>query len=683
MNRSAPDRPDELQRLALLRSYEILDTSPDPSFDRIARLAADLLSAPVSAISLVDEERQWFKARCGLSASETPREIALCAHTILSDEPLVVPDATADPRFRQNPLVTGEPHIRTYVGIPLLAVGGLPLGTLCVIYQDVRDVSAEQVSLLRQLAGLAADMLEMHRLKVVLQKEACASERLRADMQVNIDIMRSMSDITKTGGWLVDAATKKVTWTDETFRIHGLEPGDAPPLDGAIGAYTEECRPVISRCVQRGLESGESWDVELCLDAADGTKKWVRTLGKPGFGEDGSITKLYGAIQDITAEYRRREELESQRKEAEAANRAKDEFLAAISHEIRTPMNGVLGMLGLIRKDHLEPAQQERIEIAHQSAEALLALLNDVIEYAKIQSGPMAMASEPIDVRKLVRGACGLFFPTARKKGIVLEVFLAGRLPEFALGDAGRLRQVMTNLVSNAIKYTDEGGVFVEVDVSTKEGSEYLAFSVKDTGIGVPQSKRGSLFQRFAQIDTGLSRRYGGAGLGLAISKEIVTAMGGEIGMEPTDEGGSHFWFTVPLVEAGAEDAAEPGAVLPDKARCPKRILLVEDNEVNRMVVEAICVSAGHEVTIAEDGEAALRLFDPARFDVVLMDMQMPKMDGLETTRQLRARWPSSGTRIIALTANALEAHRTLCLEAGMDEFQTKPIRADDLLKIL
>ncbi len=682
MNFPAPVFASESRRLSSLRSFAILDTPADPSFDRMAGLAAKLLEAPISAVSLVDEDRQWFKARCGLDVPETPRSIAFCAHALGGRDPLIVEDAMRDRRFRDNPLVLGEPGIRAYVGVPLIASDGYALGTLCVIYREPKTVTPEQIAILEDLAASTTDLLEAHRLRISAARETKVLQRLRTELNMQLDLMSSMSEATMTGGWSVDVASGDLVWTDQTFRIHGLEPGRQPDVETAIEAYVEEDRDVIVEHVRRCMKDGTPFSAELRLRLPDGSEKWVRSIGHARAGEDGQIEKIYGACQDITEEREHRDELITQRREAEAANRAKDDFLAAMSHEIRTPMNGILGMLELIQMGDLCPLQRERVRVAYQSGEALLGLLNDIIDYAKIKAGSVELASEAIELRTVISTASGLLAPSAHDKGLSLEVKVADDLPDFVLGDALRVRQVITNFLSNAIKFTDEGAITVEASLVPSPDGPSVRIAITDTGMGISEAQQALLFQRFSQVDMSLSRRHAGAGLGLAISRELTHAMGGDIGVESEEGRGSTFWFSFPLKGADGASARggnhEPNTEIP-----PLRILLVEDNPVNQMVIEAMCRAGGHQVTTTADGLEAIEVFEPGRFDVILMDMQMPRMDGTEAARTIRARWPEDRTPIVALTANALNSHRDLCIEAGMDHFLSKPVKGATLADAL
>ena len=404
---------------------------------------------------------------------------------------------------------------------------------------------------------------------------------------------------------------------------------------------------------------------------------------------DGEVVGLVGVLHDVTAQKQAEETLILARDQAQAAARAKSEFLANMSHEIRTPMNGVVGMADVLAGSPLTPDQAECVRTIQTCADALLALISDVLDLSKIEADGVELESIRFEPRTLVREAVDVIRAQAQARGLALEVRVDGDVPQVAVGDLGRVRQVLLNLLSNACKFTSEGGVSVEVTAGSlapnRLGPFDLRFAVRDTGIGIAPAKRDQLFDAFTQADASTTREYGGTGLGLAISSRLVAMMGGRIEVDGAPGVGSTFAFGVraealPDRRRAAQSEPAPSAVEPGL-----RVLVAEDNAVNQRVVLRLLERLGAQAEVAENGADALDALHRAAgrsepFDVVLMDVQMPVLDGHQATRRLRAELPSEAQpRVIALTANAMTGDREACLDAGADDYLAKPVRRDSL----
>ncbi|MBF0277751.1 MAG: response regulator [SAR324 cluster bacterium] len=557
----APLPDNEEQRLAALNRYLILDTEAEQVFDDLTRLASKICETPIALISIVDRERQWFKSKVGLAATETPRDLAFCAHAILQTDAFVIEDACKDERFADNPFVTDAPHVRFYAGAPLIDADGFKLGTLCVIDHVARKLNEEQ-----------REALE------ILGRQTISQFQLRLQLQKNAETLEAL----------------KVT-----------------------------------------------------------------------------------------------------KQAADSANQAKTSFLANMSHEIRTPLNSIVGFSQVLMSDPAFSALsldfKNYLLNIKTAGENLSELINNILDLSKIEAGKLELFEENLNFKQLLQGIYHINKSGALEKQLNYSYEWDPALPEFIFSDRTKLNQILMNLVSNAIKFTPRGR---RVTLQAGKEQDQLIFRVIDEGIGISPDRQEVVFSAFEQADGSTTRQFGGTGLGLTISQKMAELMGGNIELNSQQytahiPGGSTFTLRLPLREAAEKTSGDLTIKIEDyQFSSDNLVLVVEDNPMNQQMVQAMFKNLGLEISIADSGHEAIRTVQQMNKngklpDLILMDMHMPGMDGLETTQTLRKDPAFSEIPIVALSAEAFTEQQRLAKESGIIDYLTKPLDLNKLLPIL
>jgi signal transduction histidine kinase len=554
----APIPKDDDERLAALKRYCVLDTAPEPAFDRLTQIARNILDVPTVLVSLVDENRQWFKARIGLDASETPRDVSFCGHAVYQKQLLIVPDARRDSRFADNPLVVDGPHVRFYVGAPLMTKSGFAIGTLCAIdYVPRQNPTASQLETLRSLADCVVDALELRRsLREVAEHEREVSEKSH--------LLETTMDAVGQGISAFDADLKLVARNAQFAELLDLPPEltrTGTPFESIVafvaarGGYGEGDPVDWISMRTSALRRGERQALEITR--ANGRITEVR--GFPVLG-GGRVT----TYTDITEQRQLADELRQRLAEREQIANLKNEFVSVVSHELRTPLTSISGALELLEAGAsgvLPTDAQEMVGVAYHNCERLIKLVNDILDIEKIESGRMTFDMEPCRLAPLLERAVCETTPYGENLKVHFEL-VERAADALALVDSDRFIQVVTNLLSNAAKFSPKGGT---VTVTLDRGEHGVRVSVADRGPGIPQEFQQRIFEKFAQADGADNRRLTGSGLGLAIVKNIVERLGGSVSFETAAGLGTTFHVDLPewyVTEAETESVhADPHPV--------------------------------------------------------------------------------------------------------------------------
>ncbi len=626
-------------------------------------------------MTLVDLHHQVFKANIGLTELDgSPREVAFCSHAISqSDDLFEIGDSTLDPRFMQNPLVTGAPNIRFYAGAALELSGGHKIGTLCVIDRRARDLDEAQRKALRALARAATLSLTGLALRKAADGQAEELTAMKEESRWRYESTPAMLHSIGPDGGIIAVSDR---WLQELGYDRDEVIGRA-----STDFLTEESKEIARQeGLPRLFNGGGSDGLEYQFVRKNGELIDVSLSATLERDRDGRPTRSLAVLKDITLQKQAIRDLAAARDAAERANRAKSRFLAGMSHELRTPLNGILGYARLLRLDgELNAAQASRVDAMLSAGNHLLDIITAVLDMSAIEADQIVLRPVGTDLQDLVSQCLDVVGSGAEAKSLTLSLSASRGLPSTITVDPIRLRQVLLNLLGNAVKFTEQGGVDVRLRPALK--AEAIRIEVADTGPGVPPDKRAKLFQEFSRIETDGSVGVEGAGLGLAISARLIKLMKGQVGYENNRGGGSVFWLELPVVSTSAISLPPERASASVPSQQSLRVLIVDDVEMNREIASSFLESAGHTVLCVNDGEAAVSAAASQDLDVILMDVRMPGIGGLEATRRIRSLPPQRGfVPIIGLTAQAFAEQIAECRAAGMNSHLGKPYHPDALL---
>ncbi|MDB5423850.1 MAG: sensor histidine kinase/response regulator [Phenylobacterium sp.] len=666
--------PDAIPTLQSLAIGPVALEALRPVIQRVSRLACAVFGAELADGLLFDGDRTWRAD--GGEHWRAPVDLL----TRRDRNVVWIPDLAGDARFAGDPALAG---LHGYAGMAIRLETGVQIGALSVFCATPLAYDARLAALLRDLAddvGEACDRARQARqaaegsadLAHTLKRLETSDQRLKLALQmaeIHVYDVDFCARTIETDGVPSDLHDPAMSFDDLT----GLQLTLMDPRDHAK----------VRAAYQHHFDTGAPCAYEFRANPTDGRETWVSAITKLTRDENGRVLRAIGAMQDITERKLAERSLLQAKEEAEGANRAKSHFLATMSHEIRTPLNGVLGMAQAMEADELNPTQRQRVQVIRESGETLLAILNDMLDLSKIEAGKLELEEVEFDLDEIARGARATFTVLAQKRGLACHLD-AGAARGVYRGDPARLRQALHHLISNALKFTEAG----EIRVTASYDGRELAMTVADTGIGMSPAVMAGLFSKFSQADTSTTRRFGGAGLGLALCKQLADLMGGSISATSQEGKGSTFVFRAPMARVGDARPRRPAESGPagETGRLALRVLAAEDNGVNQLVIRTLLQQIGIAPVIVENGELAVEAWKGGDWDLILMDVQMPVMDGPTAVRAIRALEAKTGRRrtpIIALTANVMRHQVAEYAACGMDGCVAKPIDATKLFEAL
>lgn len=681
------------------------------------RTTADVVDANVRTIGQVQREllRVAVALEHDLAADDLDlkrafvnqrmREVTLSYQikTLGTDELLAEARMLADRWFEEvEPSILrivagdGDPNLRSTAvdAVHEIELGFNDLGSQGEINRKLQAGSANESSVAilartRLLAvGLAATFVGFVVVLTVFvrglrrfdRQRAAANRRL---VELNHQLRRVSEVASRTGNLVVitDAAGR-IEWVNDAFELRtGYRLGEVEGRTPGELLQGPETDPQTVELMRGHVRAGRSFITEVTNYTRTGDPYRVRLDVRPVHDDEGALTGFVAVQTDVTEQHEAQAMLRRAKESAESVAEQKGQFLATMSHEIRTPLNAVIGLTDLLLDTDLDQRQREFVTTARNSGALLLDTINDILCFTAVESDRVELECTTLDLRRLVDGVAALLAPQVHDAGLRLDVHVADAVPTVVRGDELRVRQVLVNLVANAVKFTESGGIEIMVDAAPLgDGVHGIAISVSDTGIGIAPEVLPTLFDPFTQADASTTRRYGGTGLGLAITHRLVELMGGSIEVDSTVGAGSRFAVFVELPEADGMPEPLPAAsadTLPDRSL---RILVAEDDPVNRMVIEHMLARLGHDATIVSDGEQAVASAVESEYDVVLMDVQMPRLDGVHAMRRIRELLPTDRQPyVVALTANALDGDRERFIALGMDGYLSKPVQLASL----
>ncbi len=654
--KKCPVLENELERLMKLYHYDLLEVQAEKQFDDLTELTALLLGLPICQITLMDKDWQHFLSNVGTDMKGNHREMSFCQYTVVQNQILEIKDTTKDERFKTHPLVINAPNLRYYVGAPLIDDDGLILGTLCGYGLEVGELSQDQKEILEKLAKTIVRLIRYR--------------KINKDQEKYVNIFGLTQDllcvISKTGYFQMvnPSFTKLLGWSEDQL------------LTKPILAFVHDDDKDNVRKELSELQIGNQ---KLGFKCRLTTKSNKHIWFSWSYFSDVDSPVLVASGHDMTELLETQSSLEIAVNRAHKASKIKDEFLSNMNHEIRTPLSSIIGFTELLTQTDLDQNQKKYVENAEVASNHLMNIVNDALDIYKLEDGGLTLENGQVSIKGLMSKIKKLFEHKAESKGLTLEVSVHPEIPDLVSVDETRLIQILSNLVVNAVKFTDTGRIDVRLDLISKiEDKVKLKFEVEDTGIGIDADLVKTIFERFTKAQKSTSKLYGGTGLGLSISKYLVNLYNGELHVESQKHVGTKFWFEIELETIKESSTTKNKGVSHDLSGF--QILLAEDNEHLQLLCEIHIKRLGGEITTASSGKEAVEFLKSKEFGLVLMDIQMPVMDGITAAQVIRNEL-NLKVPIVGFSANADPKEKARCAEAGMNDFLSKPFSIEELIR--
>ena len=662
----------------------------DEKVDALLRFGLDLFGLEVGIVSqIVDDDYKVFRTVNNIDGLDAGMHfdlgITYCHYTINVKE-VVGFHHVGFSKIASHPCYEAQ-KLEAYLAAPIIT-GNTVFGTINFsAAKPVDRFESESYEFIELFAQWLGSELSRREVLEQLKSKASTLAKLESVGKIgswSINVENLETKTTKINNSIlekVDLNRNHVEWSDQTRRIHEAPEHHQPTFEEAFNFYTAgEHRNELMKAVESAIRQGKPWDLKAQITTMKGQRRWVVTKGEAEFVED-KCTRLFGTFQDVTDSEEASKKLQEAKLKAEQATKAKSDFLANMSHEIRTPMNGVLGTLQLLERSNLDSKSQKLISKANFSATSLLTIINDILDYSKIEANQLTLEKQPFSMCDVMEHVHSELSLEATEKQIALKSSISKDFVDGWKGDVVRVRQILLNLCANAVKFTKSGQVSIALMNDSSYSSGGLRFTVKDTGIGMSEEAQARIFERFTQADSSTTREFGGTGLGMSITVSLVQMMGGNIEVDSVPHQGTTITVTLPLEHANLEGKSTPYQTDDVPSLSGKTILIAEDNDINTLVIESMLAPTQAKLCFAKNGVEALEQFSKKTPDLVLMDIQMPEMDGLQAFAEIQK--VNQSVPVIALTANVMSTDIAHYAQVGFNAHLAKPVKLTVLYDLL